>query len=355
VAERAARIAPAWLATVVLVTLNLRPFLTAVGPLTPAIQAHTGLSLQALAWLTLLPMALMGAGTWLAPAVLHRVGARSTLTLALTLLALGCALRLVPAWLIATAALCGVGVALVQGVLPGLIKLHTPRHVAPMMGVYSAALMSGGALGAQLSPLALQWGVDWRGALALWSLPVLAALALAWRQLDRMAAPAATGTRGGATAWLLRRPRTWYLMLAFGLMNGGYASMVAWLAPHYQELGLSAARSGTLVIHGIHRKPYEGSPDEAEASEPALRGGLEALAKIITEETWGPRTPVVILTGPEAETRAFIAATPELTSLFNGKSVYADAGLPPPEVYPTALESPITARRPLAFKPRNIP
>lgn len=46
-AERAARIAPAWLATVVLVTLNLRPFLTAVGPLTPAIQAHTGLSLQA--------------------------------------------------------------------------------------------------------------------------------------------------------------------------------------------------------------------------------------------------------------------------------------------------------------------
>ncbi|GAO22676.1 major facilitator transporter [Alicycliphilus sp. B1] len=192
-------------------------------------------------------MALMGAGTWLAPAVLHRVGARSTLALALALLALGCALRLVPAWLIATAALCGVGVALVQGVLPGLIKLHTPHHVAPMMGVYSAALMSGGALGAQLSPLALQWGVDWRGALALWSLPVLAALALAWRQLGRMAAPAATGTRGGATAWLLRRPRTWYLMLAFGLMNGGYASMVAWLAPHYQELGLSAARSGTLV------------------------------------------------------------------------------------------------------------
>ena len=29
------RIALAWLATVVLVTLNLRPFLTAIGPLTP--------------------------------------------------------------------------------------------------------------------------------------------------------------------------------------------------------------------------------------------------------------------------------------------------------------------------------
>jgi len=246
VAERP-RIALAWLATVVLVTLNLRPFLTAIGPLTPTIQAHTGLGLQALAWLTLLPMALMGAGTWLAPALLPRLGARPTLALALTLLALGCALRLAPAWLLATAALCGVGVALVQGTLPGLIKLHTPRHVAPMMGVYSASLMGGGALGAQLSPLALQWGLGWSGALALWTLPVLAALALAWWQLGRMATPAAGATQRGASAWLLRRPRTWYLMLAFGLMNGGYASMIAWLAPHYQELGWSAAQSGTLV------------------------------------------------------------------------------------------------------------
>lgn len=241
------RIALAWLATVVLVTLNLRPFLTAIGPLTPTIQAHTGLGLQALAWLTLLPMALMGAGTWLAPALLPRLGARPTLALALTLLALGYALRLAPAWLLATAALCGVGVALVQGTLPGLIKLHTPRHVAPMMGVYSASLMGGGALGAQLSPLALQWGLGWSGALALWTLPVLAALALAWWQLGRMATPAAGATQRGASAWLLRRPRTWYLMLAFGLMNGGYASMIAWLAPHYQELGWSAAQSGTLV------------------------------------------------------------------------------------------------------------
>lgn len=241
------RIALAWLATVVLVTLNLRPFLTAIGPLTPTIQAHTGLGLQALAWLTLLPMALMGAGTWLAPALLPRLGTRPTLALALTLLALGCALRLAPAWLLATAALCGVGVALVQGTLPGLIKLHTPRHVAPMMGVYSASLMGGGALGAQLSPLALQWGLGWSGALALWTLPVLAALALAWWQLGRMATPAAGATQRGASAWLLRRPRTWYLMLAFGLMNGGYASMIAWLAPHYQELGWSAAQSGTLV------------------------------------------------------------------------------------------------------------
>lgn len=240
-----------WTATVVLVTINLRPFLTAVGPLVPTIQADIGMSLQTIAWLTLLPMVLMGAGTWFAPAVLQRLGARSAMTLALLLIALGCALRLagaLPVVLIATAAVCGIGVALVQGMLPGLIKLHSPRRVALMMGVYSAALMGGGAFGAQLSPLALQWGLDWQAALAIWVWPALLALGLAWFQLRAMAVNAPShGPGEGATAWLLRRPRTWLLMLVFGLMNGGYASMVAWLAPHYQALGWSAPQSGTLV------------------------------------------------------------------------------------------------------------
>lgn len=239
-----------WLTTVVLVTLNLRPFLTAVGPLTPAIQAHTGMGLQALAWLTLLPMALIGAGTWLTPAVQNRLGVRPTMLLALALIALGCALRLaggVSAVLIATTVLCGMGVALAQGMLPGLIKFHAPRHVAPMMGVYSAALMSGGALGAQFSPLAMQWGLSWQAALALWAWPVLPALGLAWYALGAMPLPAAARLRGSDTRWLLRRRRTWLLMLAFGLMNGGYATMVAWLAPYYQEQGWSATHSGLLV------------------------------------------------------------------------------------------------------------
>jgi CP family cyanate transporter-like MFS transporter len=239
-----------WLVTVVLVTLNLRPFLTAIGPLTPAIQAHTGMGLQALAWLTLLPMALIGAGTWLTPAVQARLGVQPTMLLALALIVLGCALRLaggVSAMLIATAVLCGMGAALAQGMLLGLIKRHTPRHVAPMMGVYSAALMSGGALGAQFSPLAVQWGLSWQVALALWAWPALLALGLTWYALGALPLPAVVRQRGSDTRWLLRRCRTWLLMLAFGLMNGGYAMMVAWLAPYYQERGWSAAHSGLLV------------------------------------------------------------------------------------------------------------
>ncbi|AQV96219.1 cyanate transporter [Cupriavidus necator] len=247
---------PRWLvlAAVAGIGLNLRPFLTAVGPLAPAIRTGTGLSYQGMAWLTLLPMLLMGVGAFFGPAIRARVGARTAVLGALALLGAGCALRLGVAdgtWLIASAALCGLGVAVVQAACPGLVKQEFPGRVAPVMGLYSAALMGGGALGAQLSPYVTDLAGSWREALALWAVPALAALALAWLALPRAAAhmpAAAPASRpAGATRALLRRPRTWLLMACFGVMNGGYASLVAWLAPFYQSHGWSAPASGSLV------------------------------------------------------------------------------------------------------------
>lgn len=36
-------------------------------------------------------------------------------------------------------------------------------------------------------------------------------------------------------------------MAAFGLVNGGYSSVITWLAPHYQSLGWQSADSASLV------------------------------------------------------------------------------------------------------------
>lgn len=254
-ASAARSLSPAlWVLVVIAITINLRPFLTAIGPLGNAIRDTTGMDLRVLSWLTLLPMALMGVGAWLAPAAWARLGARTATSASLLLIAIGCALRLAGAnvtTLLITSALCGAGVALVQGILPGVIKRQSPHAVAPMMGLYSCALMSGGALGAQISPLAVQAGWTWQSALALWAVPALLAIPLAWHALRRIDVPtprASTAAPASSdTGWLMRRARTWLLMACFGLINGGYAAVVAWLAPYYQAHGWSAARSGTLV------------------------------------------------------------------------------------------------------------
>ena len=152
-----------------LTALNLRLFLSAIGPLANDIAAATGFDLRGIAWPTLLPMLLMGLGAFFAPALQQRIGARWAVLGWRAVLAAGSALR---AWapsggtLVVTAAMCGLGVAFVQAVFPGVIKRQFPGHVAPVMGLYSAALMGGGALGALLTPLAAQGDAGVVGAAA---------------------------------------------------------------------------------------------------------------------------------------------------------------------------------------------
>ncbi len=42
-------------------------------------------------------------------------------------------------------------------------------------------------------------------------------------------------------------PRAWTLGAYFGLINGGYASLIAWLPAFYIEIGASAQYSGSLL------------------------------------------------------------------------------------------------------------
>lgn len=235
------------LAAVALIGLNLRPFITGVGPLAADIGAQTGLDLQGMALLTLVPMLLMGALAFAGPPLQVRVGARRSVVAALAILGLGSFLRLFVAtgWeLVATAALLGLGAAIVQAVFPGIVKHQFPRHVGVVMGLYSAMLMAGGALGAQVAPLIAAAVGDWHAGLAWMVVPAVFALWLALRCLPRDDAARQGGKIG---AGFLGRPRVWLLMACFGLVNGGYATVVAWLAPSYQELGWTAAASGSLL------------------------------------------------------------------------------------------------------------
>ncbi|MEX5745282.1 cyanate transporter [Massilia sp. X63] len=246
-ASRPATAQVALIATVALVGLNLRPFITGIGPLAAGIRAHTGLGLQGMALLTLVPMLLMGVLAFAGPALEHAVGARRAVLLALLMICAGCALRLLAGsgWvLVATAALAGAGVALVQAVFPGIVKRRFAGHVGPMMGLYSAMLMGGGALGAVGAQAVSGASGRWTWGLACFAVPALLAalLAAACLPADARRRPARHLRRA-----LLARPRTWLLMACFGLVNGGYSSVVAWLAPAYQEQGWSAPASAGLL------------------------------------------------------------------------------------------------------------
>lgn len=235
------------LAVVVMVAFNLRPFMTGVGPLAGSIAADLGLDLQGIALLTLVPMLLMGICAFAGPALQVGLGARRSVVAALLVLGLGSFLRLFVStgWaMVGTAALLGLGAAIVQAVFPGIVKRHFPHQLGLVMGLYSAMLMGGGALGAQISPLVAEMGGGWRAGLGWLAVPALLAACLAAYLLPRdpqRSQPVRLGRD------LLGRPRVWLLMLCFGLINGGYATVVAWLAESYREQGWTSAASGGLL------------------------------------------------------------------------------------------------------------
>lgn len=104
--------------------------------------------------------------------------------------------------------------------------------------------MGGGALGAWLAPIISNITDVWSIGLAFFTIPALFAFILA---LVFLPIKVSSSIHHAPVRKLLNQPRTWLLMMCFGLVNGGYSSVVAWLAPSFQDQGWSAAQSGKLL------------------------------------------------------------------------------------------------------------
>ncbi|MEA1607357.1 CynX/NimT family MFS transporter [Pseudomonas spirodelae] len=237
----------AWVGVLVILALNLRPSLTSISPLLNDIRSSVGMGFQMAGLLTTLPVVCMGLVALLSAQVEARLGEGRGIALGLLCILLACAVRGLidhSVLLVCSALLGGLGIALIQVLVPGLIKRRFVGRVALAMGIYSAALMSGGGLAAWFSPrLANSFG-HWHAGLALWALPALLALLL-WLQTPWRAAQSLSVEQ--RLSRFVRNKRAWTLALYFGFSNCGYMAVVAWLPAYYQHLGWSSQNSGALL------------------------------------------------------------------------------------------------------------
>ena len=236
------------LLVLVLIGLNMRPLLTSIGPLLPQLRATSGMSFAVASLLTTLPMIAMGflalAGGW----INRQISERNSVALGLLMIASGALLReFAPhsVLLLSSALLGGIGIGVIQVVMPTIIKRLFHRRMPQVMGLWSAALMGGGGLGAALTPWFARHSEIWHQSLAWWALPAVIALIGWWSQSRTMETP----RRHAATSaiHIALTPRAWTLGLYFGVINGGYGSLIAWLPPYYIQQGESAQFSGTLL------------------------------------------------------------------------------------------------------------
>ncbi|WP_432934628.1 MFS transporter [Microbispora sp. CA-135349] len=236
----------------VLAALNLRPALAGVSPLLPAIMRDLGLGPAGGGAITTVMVACLGLLAPVAPVLATRVGLDRTLLAGLLVLAAGVALRSadgVPA-LYCGAALAGTAIAVMNVVMPGLVKQHFPGRIGLFTGLYVSVMVGGAALAsATMVPLAGR--VGWRVAAGSPALLALLAAVLWWASTSMRTAPIA-GRSGGVPGHrpygtLLRTPTTWAVMAFMGLQSLTFYVLLAWLPTVFQAAGLPADEAGYLL------------------------------------------------------------------------------------------------------------
>jgi len=231
---------------IILVALNLRPSMAAVGPLLSAIRGDMPLSFSAASLLTMLPVMAMGLAMFFGIGISRRLGEQRTVILSLSIIGLATLSRLVldsAPQLIGSAVLAGMGIALIQALMPVLIKSRFPDHVALCMGLYVTSIMGGAALAASFSPLVLGQTGSWRIGLAIWAALSLLALLVWWTQ----SIPSSLQITPVGKESFTRNSRAWLLAIFFGLGTASYTCVLAWLAPYYVEQGWSEQQAGLLL------------------------------------------------------------------------------------------------------------
>ncbi|MFI8323599.1 CynX/NimT family MFS transporter [Streptomyces sp. NPDC085529] len=242
------------LAGIVLASLNMRVALASVAPLVGEIAGAFGLSSTAGSLITSIPVLFLGLGALVAPWLGRRFGAERTVLAALLLLAAGILLRLLPsvAALYGGGVLVGTAIALLNVLMPGLIKRDFPDRAAAMTSVYTGAMVAGATVAAAAAvPLEEALGGGWQGSLGSWSLLALVA-AVAWLPQvliargrtghEVRAVPAA----GAAPARVWRSALAWQVTLFMGLQSLWSYVLIAWMPTIFTDHGMSRSEAGVV-------------------------------------------------------------------------------------------------------------
>src|SRR5580700_5479731 len=239
----------------------LRLTVLATPPVIPALHADLHLSETQIGWLSSLPPMLFAIAAVPGSLLIARFGLLPALLVGLLLTALGGAARgAIPdvAFLFTSTIVMAAGVAIMQPILPPLVRAWFPKAIGFATAVYTTGLLVGEILPAALTiPLVLPL-VDhsWRLNFTVWSLPVLltaVVVAVYAKQFNGAgnAAPAAN-----ALWWPdWRRPLIWQLGLIFGSVNTIYFVSNAFLPDYVVAQGRPDLVGAALTALNIGQLP----------------------------------------------------------------------------------------------------
>ena len=203
----------------------------AIPPVIPLLHADLHLSETQIGWLSSLPPMLFALAAVPGSLLIARVGLIPALLVGLLLNALGGAARgAIPnaTALYVSSIVMAAGVAIMQPILPPLVRAWFPQRIGFATTVYTNGLFVGEILPSTLTiPLVLPFVQDsWRSSFLVWSAPVLLSALIVAICAPRLGSAHANSNAAPATKTLWwpdwRQPLIWRLGLILGSVNAIY-------------------------------------------------------------------------------------------------------------------------------------
>jgi CP family cyanate transporter-like MFS transporter len=231
---------------VVLVALTMRQAVAGV----PPVLAELGLAPALASLLVAIPVLCFSLGALAGPALRARLGEERAIFAMVALLLAGLLARaLWPAWcLFPGTILAGLSIAVLNVLLPSLVKHRFPTRIGPMMATYTMTMALGSALAAGLTFAILQAaGGSVNVALGVWAASAALALAAWLPQLaaDRSSTSGAL-VRHPIRIW--RYPLAWHVTAYMGMQSLLYYGPLSWLPAIYRDRGIDPADAGLLLM-----------------------------------------------------------------------------------------------------------
>jgi MFS transporter, CP family, cyanate transporter len=242
-------------AGIMVLAVNLRVAITSLPPVFPELSAALHLSSASVTVLAAVPVICFGLFSGLAAPLSRGFGEERVLLAALLLLTAGLLLRgaLPGSMLFPGTALAGGAIALMNVLLPSLVKRRNPERAGLLIGAYLLMLGLGAVVASLIAVPVFRaaggasGGAPWpvKLTLGLWALPAVAAAVLWLPQIRYRTRPARAGRP--ARAPVHRHALAWQVAAFMGLQSLSYYATLSWLPTLFRDRGVSAAAAGGLL------------------------------------------------------------------------------------------------------------
>lgn len=246
---------------ILLLAINLRPVITAVGPIVGDISGDLSLTAGELGLLGALPLAMFGMTSGFVQLITKRFGVERATAGAMLVLTAATVVRSVPgpnANLWVGTVLIGLAIAVGNVAVPVLVKQSFPDSSGTVTGLYVAVLgLFAGLAAAFAVPIAEASFLGWRLSLAIWALLTVGAFGFwAFQSVRAIRAPTSQPDPLASVhinVW--RSPTAWFLAAYMGLQSSIFYVSLTWLPTVEQSLGYSPAATGwhmfVLQVAGV--------------------------------------------------------------------------------------------------------